>query len=53
MTPGQNEEHWTWPLQLDTYDRNPELYPDEWSALDALIQHFTTGKQRWPAGHGG
>lgn len=38
---------WDWPLDLERYDRNPALTKRERMALDALMAHFATGKQRW------
>lgn len=45
-----NDTHltpWIWPVDLASYDKNPELTNEEWQTLDALIQHFAIGKKRW------
>lgn len=45
-----NDTHvipWSWPVNLASYDQHPVLTHKEWQALDALIHHFATGKQRW------
>ncbi|MDL1865961.1 site-specific integrase, partial [Betaproteobacteria bacterium PRO4] len=38
---------WQWPLNLDRYDRRPELTTEEWAELDSLQQRRTAGNMHW------
>jgi len=40
---------WAWPVDVTTYDRRPDLTPEERTALDALVRRYTGWPQAQPA----